>query len=824
MLSPKLRSKVYALWTKFWSAGMSNPLTAIEQITYLIFLKQLENLDAEREQAGQPSIYSSRDFGTGKCALPHHEDDGYEDGICHGHPSCKWEAIKEKRDPIHLRDYVFPWLRELDITLQQLNSNTDTIRSATRYMGDAFFQLPVEKGETLSVAIDTIDGLFRDVGSRSANADLMGDIFEYMLEQLNISGQNGQFRTPRHIIRFMIELLSPELGARIFDPAAGTAGFLINCAQYLKRKMTLPDQVLVEWNGAPHRLYVPTSEEMSHDFTGDQFIGYDNDRTMVRIGWMNMILHGIENPKIERRDALSKSLSKAESGQYDYIFANPPYSGNLDKGDIHTDAERFPRHSKRKKEPITTRTELLFVWLILDLLREQEKERAGGRAAVILPEGVLFGSTLAHRALRRELLLEHKLLAVISLPAGIFEPYTGVKSSILFFEKVGKLREDGAPQTEQVWFYEITADGYTLNKKRNEQPEPNDLWDALHKWEMGVDESKTYYQPELHPVRWRLIDQDTIKAFPQLEAKKGQILGINERFPHDMDGQPLPANPTTATEYIIEQQKAALTTLYLDYVGSARANAEEDASLLTRKRKRREAAKKAFTERQRELEKQLKNIREEWLEPEYDKTGGFGRQALARCQEVAQAALAEKMKRWVSAIANEETLSGVGKSDVDEAGTLPSEAQWDAVIRAVVRECAKLDGYNVLLRGDTLHSQAEPLSESKSWVAPVRVWLERDDWESEEGTIKGSHDDAGTLRLEYITAMTDGETGSVNPDALDIDCIEANDYNLSPGRYKPYKLQLTDYDPPAQIIRTIQKLESEIQQQLSILLAMIEGH
>lgn len=247
---------------------------------------------------------------------------------------------------------------------------------------------------------------------------------------------------------------------------------------------------------SPHRLYVPTSEEMSHDFTGDQFIGYDNDRTMVRIGWMNMILHGIENPKIERRDALSKSLSKAESGQYDYIFANPPYSGNLDKGDIHTDAERFPRHSKRKKEPITTRTELLFVWLILDLLREQEKERAGGRAAIIVPEGVLFGSTLAHRALRRELLLEHKLLAVISLPAGIFEPYTGVKTSILFFAKVGKLKEDGAPQTEQVWFYEITADGYTLNKKRNEQPEPNDLWDALHKWEMGVDESKTYYQPE----------------------------------------------------------------------------------------------------------------------------------------------------------------------------------------------------------------------------------------------------------------------------------------------------------------------------------------
>lgn len=814
MLSPKLRSKVYALWTKFWSAGMSNPLTAIEQITYLIFLKQLENLDAERQQAGLPSIYSSRDFGSEQCALPHHEDDGDEDGICHGHPSCKWQAIKEKRDPIHLRDYVFPWLRELDVTLQQLSNNSDPIRSATRYMADAFFQLPIEKGETLSVAIDTIDGLFRDVGSRSANADLMGDIFEYMLEQLNTSGQNGQFRTPRHIIRFMIELLEPELGAKIFDPAAGTAGFLINSAQYFKRKMSPPDQVLVEWNGAPHRLYVPTSEEMSRYFTGDQFIGYDNDRTMVRIGWMNMILHGIQNPTIERRDALSKSLSKAESGQYDYIFANPPYSGNLDKGDINPDIERFPRHPNRKKDPITTRTELLFVWLILDLLREPEEEQAGGRAAVIVPEGVLFGSTLAHRALRRELLLEHKLLAVISLPAGIFEPYTGVKTSILFFQKVGKLKEDGAPQTERVWFYEISADGYTLDKKRNAQPEPNDLWDALHKWETQTDENKTYYQPELHPVRWRLIDQDAIKVFPELEAKKGQILGIHERFEHDMDGQPLPANPTIATKYIIEQQTVALTTLYLHYVGSARANAEEDASDKKSKRKRREAAQIAFTERQRDLEKQLKNVREEWLEPEYDKTGGFGLQALAICQEAAQAALADKVKVWVSAIANEETLSGVGKSDVDEA-------QWDAAIRSVVRECAKLDGYDVLLRGDSVHAQPEPLSESKSWVAPVRVWSEQDDWESEDGTIKGSHDETGTLRPEYITAMTDPKTGSVNPDALDIECIEANDYNLSPGRYKPFKIEIKSYPPPSLLIEQIRKLEQDIVRGLDTLSKML---
>lgn len=817
MLSPKLRSKVYNLWTKFWSAGMTNPLTSIEQITYLIFLKQLETLDQERIENGLPSIYGARDFGEEKCKLPHHEDDNYdeENSVCHGHASCKWSVIKEKGSPDHLREYVFPWLRELDVTLQNLSSNSDGLRTTTRYMEDAFFQLPREKEKTLQSAIETIDELFRDVGSRSANADLMGDIFEHMLERIQTSGQNGQFRTPRQIIRFMIELLDPELGSTILDPAAGTAGYLINFIQHLRQKLPQANGIVYEWDGTPHRLPAPTQEQASQYFTGDHFVGYDNDRTMVRIGWMNMVLHGIENPAIERRDALSRSMPDGESGKYDYILANPPYAGNVDTGDLHE--TRFPRHP-RKDEPITNKTELLFVWLMLDLLK------VGGKAAVIVPEGVLFGSTLAHRQLRQELLLDHKLEAVVSLPPGLFEPYSGVKTSIIVFEKCdGERAINDPPRTEQVWFYEIAADGYTLDKKRTAQPtSDNDLWDALYKWQNAEAEPKTYYQPELAPARWRLVDEDTIGIFPELEENRGEVLGIDERFPSIVDGEPLAANPDEATAYIIDKQTAALTELYIDFVGTARADAEQQASDVKKingkpnKVEQQKVVRKVFSDRQREMERLVRENRDRMLEPEYSREGGFGRQAFKSCQEAAQENLSAQVRQWVSAIVNEETLTGVGKADV-------SDEEWENRVVTVVRECARLDGYNITLKSNESQPRPESLEESKGWIATVRGdWIEQEDWQNEDGTIKGSHDENGILRPEYIEAMTDGDTGSVNPDALDIDCIEANDYNLSAGRYKPFELKLTDYAPPAHLIRAVKDLEAEIQAGLDILLAMVD--
>ncbi|NJR53096.1 MAG: N-6 DNA methylase [Leptolyngbyaceae cyanobacterium CSU_1_3] len=352
----------------------------------------------------------------------------------------------------------------------------------------------------------------------------MGDIFEELLKGIQSAGKNGQFRTPRHIIRFMIHLLKPEIGKYVLDPTSGTGGFLINAIQYLSAENTEQDKIRYEWDGTPHRADAKKLDETEREklYSGDYFVGFDNDRTMVRIAWMNMILHGIQNPKIVRFDTLGQSLANGESGKYHYIFANPPYTGSIDKGDLHK--TRIPRDPRKAEDPITTKSELLFVWLILDLLAKD------GRAAVIVPEGVLFGSTTAHRELRRQLLFENQLEGVISLPGGIFLPYTGVKTSILVFQKKGELPADLQPHTKQVWFYEIEADGYTLDAKRNEKREANDLWDALEKLSSESIDESIYHQPQYYVERWRLIDKDCIKIFPELAAQEGQTLGIHERF------------------------------------------------------------------------------------------------------------------------------------------------------------------------------------------------------------------------------------------------------------------------------------------------------
>lgn len=818
MLSPKLRSKVYSLWTKFWSSGMTNPLTSIEQITYLIFLKQLEILDKERVENGLTSIYSSRDFGTNKCNLPHDDDDNYdnENKICRGHASCKWSNIKEKGSPTHLRDTVFPWLRELDKTLQELSGQSDELSSTTRYMEDAFFQLPREKEQTLQAAIKTIDELFQDVGSRSVNADLMGDIFEHMLERIQSSGQNGQFRTPRHIIRFLINLLKPEPGTKILDPAVGTAGFLVNSIQHIREQLTPAEQIVYEWDGTPHRLKNPTQAENEQYFTGQNFVGYDMDRTMVRIGWMNLILHGVENPKIDRRDALSKSMSDEESNSYDYILANPPYSGNIDKGDIHK--TRFPKDPKNKKikgsdeiEPITDKTELLFIWLIFDLLK------VGGKAAVIVPEGLLFGSSLAHKELRKQLLLHHKLHAVISLPGGVFEPYSGVKTSIIYFEKCTRREAmTDAPNTEKVWFYEITADGYTLDKKRSAQyTADNDIWDAQYKYNNPTATPKTYYQPKIKPARWRLVDEKLVKLFPHLEDKKGLTLGIDECFPTANAGAPLPADPEQAKEIVSANGTDALKQLYRDFVGAARADAEEANAKKTKKADKRKVVKKAFDERLKELSRQIKTDQEGILEEAYNKEGGFGREALKICQDIAQQDTEELIKNWTSAIVNDDTLTGISSNNL-------SEDEWGTKVKDTIKIFAQLDGYDVMLKDGEPLQQEGLLENRKGWYAPVRVWKRNDEWENEDGTITGSHDEAGSIRPEYAITHIDANTGEANTDDLDIDCIEANDFNISAGRYKPFELRFDDIEPPTEIVKAIQELESEILIGLNTLLLQIE--
>jgi type I restriction enzyme M protein len=339
MLSPQLRKKVFNLWTMFWSSGMTNPLVAIEQITYLLFLKQLEALDAQRTLGDKPSLYGVRP----NCKLPHPDNPAE----CTGHDFCRWSHIT--KDPTHelFSQYVFPWLRELDTIFAEFsNGGNGEIASPVGQgiMTDAYFQFPRDKVATLESAIKTIDALFPETNWQLN--DLMGNIFEYLLSEIRTSGKNGQFRTPRHIIRFMVELLDPQPGERLIDPASGTGGFLFSTIQHLRKQVTPSDELRLEADGTPHRLRRGDAAVEPY-LSGEYFTGYDNDRTMVRIGWMNLILHGVGNPFIVRLDSLGKSFPDYESGKYQLVLANPPFTGHVDKGDLHK--TRFPRKSPNSK-------------------------------------------------------------------------------------------------------------------------------------------------------------------------------------------------------------------------------------------------------------------------------------------------------------------------------------------------------------------------------------------------------------------------------------------------------------------------------------------
>lgn len=766
MLSPQLRRKIFDLWTKLWSSGMTNPLTSIEQITYLLFIKQMEKVDSDRQKNGKSSIYGLRS----NCSLPHYSN--VSDNLtCLGHENCRWSYIKENPDPNHLSQYIFPWLRELENILKETGNNDYGLRKTTRYMEDAYFQFPHDKKDTLVATISTLDELFQNVGEHTTSDDIMGDIFEYLLDEIQTSGKNGQFRTPRHITRFIVQLLDPKPGQRILDPAAGTCGFLINTIQHILQRNTASENLRIEWDGTAYRLdgKLLSQTEKAKLFDGQYFSGYDNDRTMVRIGWMNMVLHGVDNPIIERQDPLSKGSEKFPtllSNHYDLVMANPPYTGTVDKGDLHlTRFPAKPTNNAENVEPITNKSELLFVWLMLDVLA------VGGRAAVIVPEGLLFNSSKAHIELRRQLLFENNLEAVISLPAGTFQPYTGVKTSILIFQKIGrKLAFGEQPRTEKVWFYEVAADGFTLDAKRNPKAEPNDLWDAIAKWPDKTVGSLDYYQPTFYQQRWRLVDDETIKVFPELIEEKNRVRSIHELF------KELAENADEATTQIIEAQKPQILELY----------------------------------------KQDRNI-----------TSFFNaaiNEMLERSDSKDFPAFARKALQPLLKEASE-------VSDNSEVAKLTNE-QIQEKVRQIVKEFAKLDGYPVNLRTVEVIKHKNALDETKSWFAPVRVFAHRDDWQSADGKVKGSHDEVGRVRLEYLADPNiynknkDGVSdGTVITEYLasDSNCIELNNFNLSAARYKPHANKQVKHEAPAKIIRELQALETRIQDGLSKLLAMVEG-
>jgi Type I restriction-modification system methyltransferase subunit len=399
MITGEIRNKVDKIWTDMWAGGITNPLTVIEQLTYLMFIRSLDEKDLETERleaiSGEklPKIFPETEEGQ----------------------AMRWSKFKTKdaREIYHIvGERVFPFIKSLNGSNQSAFS---------RYMQDAMFLIPTP--QVLQKIITGLDELYEhDI----KDLDMQGDLYEYMLSKLSTAGQNGQFRTPKHIRDMMVRLLDPKPDDRICDPACGTAGFLVSAAEYLRKKYENE----------------MTAEQWEH-FKGRMFTGFDTDRTMLRISAMNLMLHSITEPDIRYVDSVSKQNNI--SSEFDLILANPPFTGTIDAESIHDNLKAVCN---------TKKTELLFVALFLRMLRK------GGRCACIVPDGVLFGNSKAHKALRKELVENHKLQAVISMPSGVFKPYAGVSTAVLVFTKTD------AGGTDKVWFYDMKADGYSLDDRR----------------------------------------------------------------------------------------------------------------------------------------------------------------------------------------------------------------------------------------------------------------------------------------------------------------------------------------------------------------------
>lgn len=819
MLAPHIKKKVDELWNRFWAAGLTNPLVAVEQITYLLFLKRLEDIDQKRRQRGFPSIYA-------------------------GHEDCRWSYIRqEKTNPKHLIDQVFPWLRELDKHFTQDSAADTELASLNNRMADAYFQLDPNKGQVLSDAIDKIDQLFARAGEGSAAQDIMGDTFEYLLSEVATAGKNGQFRTPRHLIRFMVELLDPEPGQRIIDPAAGTGGFLFSAQQYLMRKYSAQENLVLEWDGTPHRTdgAAATPEQYAAIHNGAHFVGLDNDRTMARIGWMNLVLHDIHDPHLVQGDSLSKRDGKPQLAEllapesYDFVMANPPFTGSVDSNDLEKDSKLFPRAAdkgKKKDQAITTKSELLFLWLMLYLLD------VGGNCAVIVPEGVLFGNTDAHLRLRRELLTEHTVEGIISLPGGLFQPYTGVKTSILLFRKETrrdeKLKFTGqAPHTDYVWFYEVAEDGYSLDAKRNPRPgQQNDLWDALVKFRAWINDGrvgarrheKTLLQPGFRKERWRqALLRDTAdqltpagQAFsgqPDSGMWDGQVWGIHELFPE------LPPDPAQAEIQVRNAASPRLFKLVQDTffplvqpIWQKRRDSRTDKAPMSEEQARTEWEKVSKVPLQ-DFNRAARDVQQRFFEPEDGRALPLWKDILKDSLKVGL----EHCDYWL-------------KHALDESMRFPEfepVPDLTTALEAIAREVAKLDGFDVDLRGLAIDKESE-LTAAKHWVIPVREWARNDDWVSEDGGLKASHDDNGLVRPQYVEAMLAAglydDKGQLKDSLLDPDCIEARDWNLSAGQYKPFDFtQLKSDKSVTELIGELRAKEQEILGGLDKLLAMVEG-
>ncbi|MBR5486477.1 MAG: SAM-dependent DNA methyltransferase [Phascolarctobacterium sp.] len=422
MITGELKNKIDGLWDIFAAGGLVNPLDVIEQITYLMFIHDLDEVDNRRAKESAMLGLPYQSMFAETVVINEREVDGRQLkwSVFHDYPAGKMYSV--------MQEYVFPFIKQL---------HGDKNSAYSKYMDDAIFKLPTPL--LLSKVITTLDEIYNQM-AQIQDSDIRGDVYEYLLSKISQSGRNGQFRTPRHIIKMIVELMRPNPDDVICDPACGTSGFLVAAGEYLKEN---------------HKEEIFFNKQKKDHYMNGLFHGYDMDRTMLRIGAMNMMTHGVENPFIEYRDSLSDQ--NPDRNKYSLILANPPFKGSLDNDIVSVDLLKMCK---------TKKTELLFLALFIKMLR------VGGRCACIVPDGVLFGSSNAHKAIRKELIEGNRLEAVISMPSGVFKPYAGVSTGILIFTKTGH------GGTDKVWFYDMQADGLSLDDKRTAVND-NDIPDII---------------------------------------------------------------------------------------------------------------------------------------------------------------------------------------------------------------------------------------------------------------------------------------------------------------------------------------------------------
>ena len=437
MITGALKSKIDSLWEIFWTGGLTNPLDVIEQMTYLMFIRDLDDTDNVRAKEAFMLGLPYKSIFAGEVQVGGWVIDGNQLkwSVFHDFPASKMYST--------VQEWVFPFIKEL---------HGDKESAYSRYMGDAIFKVPTPL--MLDKIVTAMDEIYEQM-AQIQGTDTRGDVYEYLLSKIATAGVNGQFRTPRHIIRMMVDMMDPKVDDIVCDPACGTSGFLVAVSDYLKDN---------------RKQEVFFNKQNKDHYMNAMFHGYDMDRTMLRIGAMNMMTHGVDNPSIEYRDSLSDQ--NPDKDKYSLILANPPFKGSLDYDIVSTDLLKVCK---------TKKTELLFLTLFLRMLK------IGGRCACIVPDGVLFGSSKAHKAIRKEIVEGNLLEAVISMPSGVFKPYAGVSTAILVFTKTGH------GGTENVWFYDMKSDGFSLDDKRTALPESDipDIIERFHNLQGEKDRERT---------------------------------------------------------------------------------------------------------------------------------------------------------------------------------------------------------------------------------------------------------------------------------------------------------------------------------------------